>query len=146
MTPKQIEKELERQKVLFEEEVRSGTIQNGNIRFYDFSKQWMETYAEPTLTPKTVARYGEYLKRINKAIGHIKLQDLTPLHLNAFYKNLGETGISKRRKHDKNGNCIDDGRLAPKTILEHHRLISKILSTAIKWQLLDMCPPRKNRQ
>lgn len=137
MTPKQIEKELERQKVLFEEEVRSGTIQNGNIRFYDFSKQWMETYAEPTLTPKTVARYGEYLKRINKAIGHIKLQDLTPLHLNAFYKNLGESGISKRRKHDKNGNCIDDGRLAPKTILEHHRLISKILSTAIKWQLLD---------
>ena len=137
MTPKQIEKELERQKILFEEEVMNGTIQNGNIRFYDFAQQWMETYAKPQLAPKTTARYGDYLRRINPAIGHIKLQDLTPLHLNAFYRNLSEEGISQRRKHDKNGKCIDKGTLAPKTILEHHRLISKILSTAIKWQLID---------
>lgn len=137
MTPKQIEKELERQKILFEEEVRNGTIQNGNIRFYDFAQQWMETYAKPKLAPKTVNRYEDFLRRINLAIWHIKLQDITPIHLNAFYRNLGEDGISKRRKHDKNGNCIDKGKLAPKTILEHHRLISKILSTAVKWQLID---------
>ena len=33
MTPRQIAKELERQKVLFEERVNSGTTKDGNIRF-----------------------------------------------------------------------------------------------------------------
>ena len=32
---------------------------------------------------------------------------------------------------------MNDGKLAPKTILEHHRVISKILATAVKWGLLE---------
>lgn len=30
-----------------------------------------------------------------------------------------------------------NGRLAPKTIVDHHRLISKILATAVKWGLIE---------
>lgn len=35
----------------------------------------------------------ELLERINQAIGHIKLVDLRPQHLNSFYKNLTEPGV-----------------------------------------------------
>ena len=41
----------------------------------------------------TLDRYRGLLERINAAIGHIKLADLRPQHLNAFYKNLAEPGL-----------------------------------------------------
>ena len=97
----------------------------------------MEEYAKPRLAPKTFCRYGDYLNRIVPAIGHIKLADLRPLHLNAFYQNLAEPGVNKQGKRDKHGKLAERKPLAPKTILEHHRLISKILNTAVRWELLD---------
>ena len=36
------------------------------------------------------------MQSITPAIGHIKLVDLRPQHLNAFYKALGEEGVSGR--------------------------------------------------
>lgn len=137
MTPRQIEKELERQKVLFEEEVKSGICPDNKIRFVDFSKRWMDEYAKDKLAIKTFTRYEIYLRRINKGIGHLKLKDITPLQLNAFYRSLEADGVNQKKKYDKDGNLINGGRLAPKTILDHHRVISKILSTAVKWGLLE---------
>ena len=137
LTPKQLEKELERQKVLFEEQVKTGANPNGNIKFAVFADRWVEEYGKQFLAPKTLYRYCDYLKRINQAIGHIKLKDLQPLHLNAFYKNLGEEGVNMKAKRDENGNIISNGKLSSKTIVEHHRVISKILSTAVKWNLIN---------
>lgn len=136
-TPKQLEKEVERQKMLFEEEVKSGNCANSNIKFEPYSKIWIKDYGEQNLAPKTLSRYCEYLKRINKAIGHIKLKDLQPLHLNAFYRNLAEDGVNLKAKRDENGKIISNGKLSPKTIVEHHRVISKLLSTAVKWNYIN---------
>ena len=61
MTPKQIEKELERQKILFEEEVKNGTCPDDKIKFVDFSKRWMAEYGTANLAVKTYARYEDYL-------------------------------------------------------------------------------------
>lgn len=58
------------------------------------------------------------------------------MHLNAFYKNLAEPGVCKRNRYDEEGNVIHMG-LSPKSILEHHRLISKILNTAVRWELIN---------
>ncbi len=138
MTAKQIEKELDRQKILFEEEVKSGRSYNCNMRFNEFSKMWLKEYGEKQLAPKTYSRYIGLLDRINQAIGHMKLKDIKPLHLNRFYDNLSEKGISKKIKYDENGNIINDRYLAPKTIFAHHQLLSKMLSTAVKWQLIEI--------
>ena len=46
MTPKQIEKELQRQAVLFQEKC-SGQGWGGSIKFETFCKQWFEEYAAP---------------------------------------------------------------------------------------------------
>lgn len=137
MTSRQIEKELERQKVLFEEEVKNGVSPDNKIKFVDFSKRWMEEYGKVNLAVKTYARYEIYLRRINLGIGHLKLKDITPLHLNAFYRSLEVAGLIEHKRYDENGKLINDGKLAPKTILDHHRVISKILATAVKWGLLE---------
>lgn len=137
MTEKQREKELQRQMYLFEEQVKNGICPSGSITFKEVSDRWMEDYAKPNLSPSTYNRYVEYLKRINQAIGHIRLKDLRPLHLNAFYKNLAEPGINKHYKKDENGKPVGDRCLAPKTIQDHHRVISAALNWAVKSELID---------
>ncbi len=96
MSERQIAKELERQKVLFEQRVLGGTSVNANIRFKDFSDKFMAEYAKLYLKPKTIQTYTENLRRINLALGHIKLSELRTGHINAFYQNLQETGIRNR--------------------------------------------------
>lgn len=127
MTPKQIEKELEKQKVLFEEAIKTGQIPDSNIRFDKFIDMWLEDYGKVKLAPKTYSRYLGLTVRIKQGLGHIKLKDLKPLHINAFLRNLEEDGM----------NMKTGGKLSPKTVLEHYRLIRKLLSTAVKWQLLS---------
>ncbi len=102
MTERQIEKELERQKVLFEEKCRSGQVLDDSIRFVDFADQWFKDYAEKQLRPKTIARYRSLMPRINAAIGHIKLGKLRPHHLMAFYDNLAEEGVREDIKYKAN--------------------------------------------
>lgn len=137
MTEKQREKELQRRMCLFEEQVKNGICPSGSITFKELSDRWMDEYGKLRLSPSTYNRYGEYLRRINQAIGHIKLKDLKPLHLNRFYANLAEPGINLHYKRDDKGKPIGERRLAPKTIQDHHRVISAILNTAVKWELID---------
>lgn len=99
MTAKQIEKELERQKILFEERCRTGQVLDGSIRFADFADKWFEDYANKQLRPKTLARYKSMMPRINAAIGHIHLDKLQPHHLLAFYDNLAEPGVRSDTKY-----------------------------------------------
>lgn len=99
MTPKQIEKELQRQAVLFEEQCRTGQFLDGNITLAEFSKRWFINYAEQQLRSRTVTRYAELMKRITPAIGHIKLCKLQPYHLIEFYSNLGENGVRLDTKY-----------------------------------------------
>lgn len=98
MTEKQIEKELNRQCVLFEEKTKAGVTQDGRITFHDYAEKYMREYAAISLKARTCSSYAGRLPRINQAIGHIKLKDLRVGHLNTFYANLMEEGIKK--SHD----------------------------------------------
>ncbi len=99
MTPKQIEKEIKRQVVLFEEQCAKGLCLDGKIKFADFAKQWIEDYAEKQLKATTIVRYKELLVRVNEAIGHIRLEKLQPIHLLQFYDKLAESGAKNSEKH-----------------------------------------------
>lgn len=93
MTERQIEKELNKQAVLFEDQVKCGVISmDDKIRFSAFSEKFME-YARLNLKTHTVSRYERQLVRINQGIGHIKLKDLRPAHIASFITNLQESGI-----------------------------------------------------
>ena len=95
MTPKQIEKELQRQVVLLEESIKKGTNFDSDTRFAEYAEKWLENNRPPVLAPKTYNRYVSLLKNINIAIGEIKLCKLQSHHLQEFYNNLRENGIRK---------------------------------------------------
>ncbi|MCH5300946.1 MAG: tyrosine-type recombinase/integrase [Ruminococcus sp.] len=98
MTAKQIEKEVQRQAVLFEEQCKSGQALNNNIKFADFAEIWFND-RKKDLRPKTYERYKSMLPRINAAIGHMKISKIQPPHLRAFYKNLSEGGLRLDTKY-----------------------------------------------
>ena len=98
MTAKQIEKELQRQAVLFEESCTTGQVMDSNIRFSEFSKEWMK-HKKAELRPKTYATYDNLLPRINAAIGHMRIDRIQPQHLLSFYDNLAEGGIRNDTKY-----------------------------------------------
>lgn len=98
MTVKQIEKELQRQAVLFEEQCQKGLVMDGRMKFAVFADEWMK-HKKADLRPKTYARYQSMLPRINAAIGHMRLDRIQPQHLLTFYENLSEGGIREDTKY-----------------------------------------------
>ena len=131
MTQKQIEKELQRQSVLFEERVRHSGTRNSNIRLVDFTELYLREYAWPFLKAKTAFGYAEKMKLANEALGHIKLKDLRPGHIAAFYANLQEEGVRRDG---------DPAPLKPGTIHAYHRALSAVLSKAVKWAYIRENP------
>jgi len=95
MTARQIEKELNRQAVLFEEQVAQQITHDGNIRLADFTDIFFQDY-EANLKTKTDYTYHLIMKSVNQALGHIKLKELKPGHIAAFYANLQEEGMRTR--------------------------------------------------
>lgn len=99
MTEKQIEKELQRVAIKFEEQVQNGTILDMNTRFRDFAERWFRDYAEKQLKTRTIARYTDQMSRINTFFGNMKMNDIRPCHLNEFYNKLSEKGTRKDSKY-----------------------------------------------
>jgi len=112
LTPKQADKEANRQAQLFEDNVNYGsTAYDGTIKFEIYAAKWLEN---AQIAPKTKERYISLLKRINEAIGNIKLQNIQAHHLEAFYKNLAEDGIKDKGRYAVA--CGLDGLMKDKNI------------------------------
>lgn len=132
MTEKQIEKELNRQAVIFEENCMKG-LQVASVKFEDFAEQWFKEYAEIKLKPKSIEGYRWMSNRIYKAIGHIRLDKITARHLQSF---ILEMSAEKRC----DGRNKRNGKLSAKTIKSHISMISTIFDYAIKMQMLQYNP------
>ena len=93
MTPKQIEKALNRAVADFEREIEQGYRLDHKQTFSEYAAYVMDLKERTGVKPRTIDRYTDLLKRINIAIGHLKLTDIRPQHLNAFYQNLAAEGV-----------------------------------------------------
>lgn len=93
MTERQIQKAVQRAAADFERSIEQGYALDNKQTFAEYSAYVLELKERDGTKAKTLDRYRELMIRINQAIGHIKLADLRPQHLNAFYKNLAEPGI-----------------------------------------------------
>lgn len=93
MSPKQIEKAVQRAAVDFERSIEMGFTLDNRQTFAEYAQYVLEMKERVGIKTRTLDRYREMLVRVNQAIGHIKLAELRPQHLNTFYKNLAEPGI-----------------------------------------------------
>lgn len=93
LSERQVKKELERQKVLFEEQVRAGQVVDGSTRLSDYAERWFREYVNVHLKPTTQANYKILWQRVKPALGHLRMDKIRASHLNQFYLNLLEDGI-----------------------------------------------------
>ena len=131
MTDKQIEKELQRQIVLFEEECMHGNVV-ATIKFEDFARQWFKEYAELKLKTQTIRGYHYLEPRIYKALGHLRLDKITPRHVQRFITDLTEMPCGNN----------PDKKLSAKIVKLHLSLVSTIFDYAIKMQMIKDNPCR----
>lgn len=93
MTPRQIEKAVQRAATDFERSIEQGFVLDNRQTFAEYAAYVLDLKERSGTKPKTLDRYRELMGRINQAIGHMKLADIRPQHLNSFYKNLSEPGM-----------------------------------------------------
>ena len=93
MTKKQEEKALQSAMLDFETKIKQGYQIDNKQTFAEYAAYVLELKERTGIRPRTIDRYRELLVRINQAIGHKKLSEIRPQHLNLFYKNLAESGI-----------------------------------------------------
>lgn len=124
-------------------EVNRGLVpERKSITFEEFFYIWDEKYASKELAPKTYSRYIGILKsRILPYLGSFPLDKIKPTDLMNFYDMLENDTQIKRISKNNGQRTLKP--LSPKTILEHHRLISTMLQNAVYWQLLPSNPARR---
>lgn len=131
MTKWEIKKELERQEVLFENQVIDKTV--APVRFQDLSDMWFEEYAKLNLKYTTLDKIYIVSERVNGALGELKLNDLTARRIQTYINSLAKEGA----------NMKTGAPLAQKTIKNHLGFISNVLNYAVKMDIIRDNPCRK---
>lgn len=132
MNKKQIEKELQKQAILFEDKCMEGQV-TANIKFQDFAEQWFEEYAKLNLRNTSYERMKQLTVRVYPAIGHLRLDKITSRHIQQFINDLA-----------LNGKSLKNGRpLSRKTAVHHLSFISNVFSYAVKMEMLTDNPCKR---
>ena len=136
-------KEAEAALAEFVTEINHGLVPEGkSITFEEFYYIWKEKYADKNLSPKTIARYVGMLKsRILPYLGKYKLDKIKPTTLMDLYDKLLDDTQIQRITNNKGKRTSKP--LAPKTVNEHHILISSMLKKAVYWQLIHDNPAKR---
>lgn len=132
MTAKQIEKEVQRQAVLFEEDCKRGQIVSA-VKFETFAEEWFEEYAKLNLKSTTYTRQRQLTKRVYAAIGHIRLDKITTRLIQKFINFLAQDGVNEITKKP----------LSHKTMVHYLSFISTVIDYAIKMDMLTDNPCRR---
>ena len=113
-------------------EIKTGGVPVGKKmtlkQLYDY---WLEHHAKLHLAVTTQSKYANVWTRINSALGHKQIADITPAHINSFIKNLQEPLPNKK------GDMII---LSSSTVKLYHELISVLFSRALKWNMVSYNP------
>ena len=135
------QKEAEKRYILFEQEVQNNNaIASGKqITLKDFFCLFLKDYAEPNLEANTIEYYKNIFKRVDEALGHIKLQKLSLTHIQKFYRNLREPGVKIVQKK-KGDNANSDAKLADITVKKYHTFLVTLLNKAKKWHYISSNP------
>ena len=94
-TEKSARKKAEAFAATFEKECRQGITSDSRQRFADYCAYVIDLKEQRGAKHSTIVRYRELTERIYPAIGHIKLKELRPDHLNSLYTALAKPGAGK---------------------------------------------------
>lgn len=92
MTARQMEKEAQRVAYDFEREIELGFQADNRQTFEQYAEYFIQLSERRGAAKGTIERYRLFMKRTVPVIGHLKLQEIRPQHINAFYQELEKHG------------------------------------------------------
>lgn len=132
MTERQIQKELNRQAVMFEDACNRG-FKSTAIKFEELAEEWFTEYAALNLRVSTFEEMRKLTKRVYPALGHLRIDKITARQIQTFLNSLAKDGA----------NMLTGKPLSPKTIHHHLELISDVFGYAVKMELVSNNPCSK---
>ena len=95
LTGRKLEKEVRRRADEFEQEVHNGLALDADMKLDDLIDRWFSEYIDKKCKPKTGVEYRYLRPRISAALGHMRVSQIRPSHLMAFYSSLEEAGARR---------------------------------------------------
>lgn len=93
LTEKKLKKWLQDEANAFETEAKEGKLITSNMTVSELLELFMKEHGQRSLKDRTTYDYEGLCPRINAALGHLKVKNVKPAHLMAFYNNLTEEGV-----------------------------------------------------
>jgi integrase len=88
-----------------------------NLTLAGYLKTWLEDSKKPNVAPRTFANYRSHIRNhITPTLGGRKLRSLTPAHVQAFYREKLDSGLS------------------PATVRLLHAILRSALKQALRWR------------
>ena len=136
MTERQIQKELNKVVVHFEENVKKGiSKRDTKMKLQELCDIYLDMQ-QKTLSPNSLNNYKQVIRNyIVPTLGHLKLVDITPLHIQKFVNVLSEQQSSYHTKLK---------HLSPATIKVYYAILQSIFKFAYKKGILDFNPTSSN--
>ena len=132
MTERQIEKEVQRQAIQFEDECLYGLTPEVT-KFEALAQKWLDEHAALNLRKNTVNKYRQVTKRIYPAFGHLRIDKITPMYIQNFINDLAVNGR----------NLLNGKSLSRKTVLHHLTFISDVFNYAVRLGMVRENPCRR---
>ena len=116
-------RQAERAAACLEDDVQSGALVEPTAATVgDYLEQWLETHVCLQNAPRTYQDYRYHAQRfLQPRLGHLKLTQLRPLHLQSLYVELRQQG------HTRTADYV-------------HQVVRKALNDAVRLQLLARNP------
>ena len=136
MTERQIQKELNKVVVYFEENVKKGiSKRDTKMKLQELCDIYLDMQ-QKMFSPNTLNNYKQVIKNyIVPALGHLKLVDITPLHIQKFVNALSEQQSIYHTKLKY---------LSPVTVKSYYTILQSIFKFACKKGILDFNPTSSN--
>ena len=139
MSKRQIEAEVNRQAVLFEEKCNMGKVADSSLKLRDFITQYLDTVSV-TMSPTTLHFYKQVINNhILPKLGGKKLTDIKPIHIQQFIKYLSD--LEAKHKSPTN----DSGKLSATTIRRYLCVLQSIFRLAMKLDILTVNPAKAEK-
>ena len=140
LTAKQIERELNRQAVQFEEKCKNGGAANSTMKLEEFCKIYLDIM-KPLLSPATAAFYKQQIDGyVIPALGHMKLKDIKTAHVQAYIQQL-----VKLPKATRAGERNGSETISPATVRRYLTVLQSIFKQAVKLGLIPETPAKAER-
>lgn len=133
LTPKKKQKAVEDFAYEFEKKCRNHErLEGEKTTLKDFITRWTAEKAQQELQPGTLEKYQAVIDSfILPALGHLKLSEIKPHTVNAFFVSLTKDGS----RHDGKPGGYSKG-----TINKVSNVLSSILRTAVEWEAIERNP------